>query len=532
MDLQELIKQAQDESEDPKVRLERLEELKQHDDPEALTVLVRGCFARNKTIVQYCQSVMKELPVNKFQSILDCVLNGDFGPGGQKFLQLLDALRGSDVMSYILSALSSKPAKGEQYQQLARWLRGTGMIDKYLHTLLKLPPQSAKNGFILLTRLDSKVPTYLANLTSSFSPQMNLKVLTLLEQLNWGSEVALLLIIRKFIEHDHPTIRARSAYLVGRTLQNIRFLRHVLRDPVPEVRLSAIRSIIKSESKTLPLKIVDLLYTALGDRDGRVRAKAAQVLYIHKDVKGLRMLISMLDCPTPIERAYAVHLLGELQEISVRDKLQEMAQDEQDKSLRAEALKALEILDGEIDVLTQQFDELDGTLTRYLISEDKESQLLLWDRLEDLDRAAIAGMLRSIGLAPETTQQLMNVVNQVGGHGMTLPLLLATIVDEDGKVNNRKAVDLNRMKAEATKIVQQLQSGKPDAEGAAGHKWGSYSDEPTDRRNPGYGLATHLRQPAVRAFHTRRLLHRAEQPSPSSAAKSGYQRRTPAWISF
>ena len=422
--------------------------------------LAHSCFARNLKIVQCAQDIIKGLPTDRFQILLNYLFTDGFGKSGEKFLQLVDELRGSDVMRHLLRLLGSQSDTGEQYYQLARWLRNTGILDKYLRLLLTFPPAVAENAFMLLTRLDYRVPTYLARLTDSLPPQMCLEVLKLLGQLEWQSETPLLRTIRKLIQHENPAIRARTADFVGRTSQNVWFLQRLAQDPVPEVRLSTLRAIMKSS--VIPPKIITLLRkTTLSDSDVRVRVKAAQLLYHQGDIEGLRALIVMLDQPTSLERAYAARILGELKEISVRDNLKALVQGDADSTVRSEALKALKALDEQVEFLIQQFKQLEGILTRYRLSGDEQTKRFLWDYLEALDRHPVTGMIQSTDLAPETFRQFMAVVNEVGMH-VAIPFLFATIIDEDRRIGNEKTADLYRMRAETTQIVRELQSGEPE----------------------------------------------------------------------
>ena len=464
MNLQTLLQRVQDESVDTKVRLSILEELKQSDELEVFEILVHSCFSRNRQISRYCQSKIKQLPKNKLQSFFSQLFNGNFGTVGQKYFLLMDKLRSSDMMAYILRMIASGISGERQNQQIRWWLRQSGMISKYLQILLTFPPTVAKNAFILLSQIDDKMPTHLLDLTKSLSPKHCLGMLGLLGQLDWNDEVALLLIIRRFIEHPHPIVRARTAYLVSGNLRNIWFLRRTLDDPVPEVRLSTLKSIAKFSYKfshKLPPKITDLLYATLGDPDVRVHAKAAQTLYTHKDIAGLRKLTSMLKS-SDLDRVYGANLLGKLKEISVCDKLKALAETDPNQRVRLESLKAVKILDGQIDFLIQQFNQLEGFVTRLLFSENQTTDLLLSDSLQNLDPEALEGLIQSIGLSPDTAQQFINIANETGVQGVAIPVLLATVTDADGKVNDQKAADLDQLKRVVDKTVQQLQSDLPD----------------------------------------------------------------------
>ena len=161
----------------------------------------------------------------------------------------MDELRSLDMMRCILSMVGSGKAEATHCKQIKLWMEQSGLTGKYLKAVLSFPPVTAKNAFILLTQIDRKMPAYLLEMTFSLPSKMCLKVLSLLDQLEWGAEVTLQLIMRKFIEHPQPAVRSRTAYLVGGNLRNLWFLRHALNDPVPEVRLSALKSIGKFSDK-------------------------------------------------------------------------------------------------------------------------------------------------------------------------------------------------------------------------------------------------------------------------------------------
>jgi len=201
----------------------------------------------------------------------------------------------------------------------------------------------------------------------------------------------------------------------------------------------------------------------LEDLDEGVRAKAVQILHIFQDVKGLHTLISMLESSLPSERAYAAGFLGELKELSARDKLQQLAQDDLNQRVRGEAQKALKTLEEEVEVLHEEFEALIGLLTQHQLSGAKKDDLRLWDYLEGLDENALEGMIRTTGLSHDVVQQFMGIVHELGMQGIAVPFLLATIIDEDGEVNQEKIADFNQMKAEVSKIVTQLQSSDPEA---------------------------------------------------------------------
>ncbi|MCZ6679060.1 MAG: VWA domain-containing protein [Candidatus Poribacteria bacterium] len=431
------------------------------EDPEALVALLRGCVRKDEDVVALCQKAVKELPLDKLNVILKFIIEGEFGAVGKQFLKRVDELRRLDTMRYILRFLESAPDSTREHQRLAVWLRETDLIDVYLRTMLVYPPTTARTIFMRLTRLDNKVPTYLAKLTASLSTEMNQKVLELLELLDLIDRHAATLLIRALIKHEHLVIRARTAYLVGRTFRNPLFIEHVLHDRVPDVRFSLLKSIVEYSHELSP-RIIGLLYDALEDPDDRVRATAAQIFYLNKYISGLKTLMSTLHSGTPVGRAYAARLLGELQEVSARDVLKTCAQNDSDQQVRDEAHKALAVLDGQVEVLNQQFDQLQGILTRHLFSAGKKDDLLLWKRLEELDRESIKEMIGAIGLAPDTADQLISIADEVGAQGSVIPLLLSTIVNEDGKVDAEKAADVNLMRREVMRIVEQLQESESD----------------------------------------------------------------------
>ena len=251
------------------------------EDPEALVALLQGCAGKDKDIVALCQKAVKELPLDKLNAILKFIIEGGFGAAGKQFLKRVDELRRLDTMKYILRFLESAPDSTRVDHRLAVWLRETDLIDVYLRTMLVYPPPTARTIFMRLMRLDNKVPTYLAKLTASLSTEMNQKVLELLELLDLIDRHAATLLIRALIKHEHLIIRARTAYLVGRTFQNPLFIGHVLHDPVPDVRFSLLKSIVEYSHELSP-RIIGLLYDALEDPDDRVRATAAQIFYLNK----------------------------------------------------------------------------------------------------------------------------------------------------------------------------------------------------------------------------------------------------------
>jgi len=460
-----LLQRVEDESADTKVRLSILEKLKSYDEPEVVEVLVRSCFSWNGEIAQHCHTQLKQLPLDKLQPFFQSLFTNKFGATGNKYFLLMEELRSLDMMKYILGMVGSGKTEAMHYQQIRLWLQQSGIIHKYLKAVLSFPPAVAKNVFMLLTQIDRKMPTYLLEMTLSLSSKMCLKVLSLLDQLEWGAEITLQLIVRKFIEHPQPAVRSRTAYLVSGNLRNIWFLRHALNDPVPEVRLSALKSIGKFSDKfpdKIPIKLAELLYSVLGDFDARVRAKAAQILYIYKDVKGLEMLTSMLNSTDALERAYAANLLGKLKEVSVKDKLKALVKDDKNQTVRLEALKAVKTLDEQANLLRKQFRKLEGILTHALFSEDDQTDLSLADCLQKLDQDTLNDMIKSTGLNPIAAQQFMDVANEIGMPGLILPMLLGTIVDEDGKVNGQKTGDLEKLTATINQTIEQLQSDIPD----------------------------------------------------------------------
>ena len=450
---------------DSEDKLSFLERLKSHDEPEMVEALVRGCFSQNWEIAQHCRNELKRLTSNQLQFFLKSLFNGRFGISSHKYFLLIDELHEANLMRYILRIIGEGKTDMKHYQQIGMWMQQSRITHRYLTTLLAFPPAVAKNAFTLLTQIDRKMPAYLLDLTHSSSPKMCEKIVNLVSQLHWNDEVPLQLLMRRFIQHPHPSVRAHTAYVVSGNLRNIRFLKRVFRDPAPEVRLSALKSIGRFSykfSNMLSSKIIDLLYSLLVDVDVRVRVKAAQILYTYKDVKGLHQLISMLNSTDAIERAYAARLLGKLKEISVSDKLKVLAENDPDPTVRLEALNALKILDRQTDFLRQQFNQLEGIITRLLFSENEKADLALSQCLQQLDEDALKELIQSTGLAPDTAEQFMNIAGEIGTQGITVPLLLTTIIDEDGKVNNQKAADLQQITTAVEQTVQQLQSGIPD----------------------------------------------------------------------
>ena len=447
----------------PPISIKRLfiEVLAKSHKPEALTALLKGCFLDSQEVSKSCEEAIKNLSTDKLKTLLDSIILGkDFGREGQKFFALVSELRSLDTMKYICRLVRSSRNPAEEYSQLASWVRIAGIMDTYLRKTLDYPLPTAKIVFLLLARLDGRVPEYLAKMTMSLPPQLCIKVLELLAELNKDTK-ATTVFIRPLKDHEDAEVRALVAYIIGHTTQNTLFMQTFLKDPAAKVRLKTIESIEENPHERSP-KIKDLLCQALGDPDMKVRGMAAKILYLHGDVQGLQALKSMLESPQSLERAHAARLLGELREVSVHDTLEKL-QDDSDEDVRNAVKEALSSLDEELAVLNSGFGELEGILTQHRFSENNADEKDLWGGLEALSPEVIDSMLRSTGLPPEVIQQFQVIIKEFEVNGTALPLLLATVLEKDGKVSIEKIADLSLVKKELNATIQRLQSAGPDA---------------------------------------------------------------------
>ena len=132
--------------------------------------------------------------------------------------------------------------------------------------------------------------------------------------------------------------------------------------------------------------------------------------------------------------------------------------------MRAEAQKVLKGVDEELAELNGQLDQLEGILTQHRFSEEDIGEKDLWGQLEGLDQEVTESMLQTTGLPAEVIAQFGAIIDEFGLNGSTLPLLLASVVGEDGRVNPEEITDLPAVKRKLTDVVQRLQ----DAEAGAG----------------------------------------------------------------
>ena len=460
--LKTIIKKFRDGLLTPDMQLAIVKVLSQSEDANALTALAHGCFVKDPRVAAACRGEIRDLPPEKFAAILDFIIGDGVGARGSQFITLAHELRGQDAVKYMWRLLSTSPSPAEQYKHLAMWFAKTGLTEKYLRLILRYPLKAAQIAFMLLTRLDSRVPASLAKMAPTLPPKGSLKVLALLEKLNQDSKVTTMF-LRRLTEHEDTEIRAQTVYIIGRTAQNALFMQRFIEDSDAKVRLRVVESIEASPHEPSP-KITDLLHSALTDPDPRVRGKTAQILYLQKDVQGLRTLNAMLENPPPLERAYAARILGELKEVSVLEKLKTIAQNDPDKRVRAEAQKVLKGVDEELAELNGQLDQLEGILTQHRFSEEDIGEKDLWGQLEGLDQEVTESMLQTTGLPAEVIAQFGAIIDEFGLNGSTLPLLLASVVGEDGRVNPEEITDLPAVKRKLTDVVQRLQ----DAEAGAG----------------------------------------------------------------
>ena len=458
--LDAIIKKFTDGAFAPDMQWAVIKILSRSEDAAALTALAHGSFVSDQRVAEVCKSEIRNLPRQKLGAILNFIIDGGVGARGGQFIRLVHELRTPDVMKYLLHLLANAPSPAEQYKHLAVWFDKTGLTEKNLRIILAYPPQSAKVAFTLLTRLDSRVPRHLAKMAPTLPPKGIVKALMLLAALNQDSKVTTVF-IRRLAEHQDPEIRARTVYLIGRTthnpLQQTLFMQRFIVDPAAKVRLQVVESIDESPHEK-SAKIIELLHAALSDSDPWVRGKAAQILYLQKDVQGFRTLKSMLERPRPLERAVAARLWGELKEVSVLEPLKRIAQNDPNEGVRAEAEKALKGLDEERTALNRQLDELEGLLTRHQFSKGDIDETYLFGQLEGLDKDVTENMLRCTGLPVEVIQQFGAIIAEFGVNGSTLPLLLATVLDDDGRVNPEQIADLSLVKRKLTDVVQQLQN--------------------------------------------------------------------------
>ena len=465
MNWRTVLQNAQDESLDIRTRLSLLERLKYSNEKGVTEVFVSGCFAWDQAIVKYCRNEVKKLPPDKFQIFLNSLFDGKFGISGNKYFQLIEELCGSEMMKYILGRIGANTLDKEQSKRIGSWIRHFGMVHRYFQAALRFPAEVAGSVLAMLMQIDSKMLLDLLDFTESLPAGTVVKVLGIIGRLEGNNDVSQQLIIRRFIEHPHPSVRARTAYLIGGNLPNIRFLNRVINDKDPQVRLSVLKSIGRFShkfSEEIAAKITDVLYTTLADSDVRVRIKAAQILYTYRNVQGLRQLILMLKSTDSLERAYAANFLGRLKEISVRDKLKVLIEQDADKTVRLEALKALKILDEQVDILSQQFKTLGGFVTRSLLSESEKTDLLLFRRFQDLDIDVTRELVDIIGLAPDIAQQIVDSAEEIGTQGITIPLLLGTLIDDEEKISPHKIADLNQVKIRVQQMLDLLEGETPE----------------------------------------------------------------------
>jgi HEAT repeat protein len=137
--------------------------------------------------------------------------------------------------------------------------------------------------------------------------------------------------------HGPDIARARKLYAAGKTTEAAAILRRLAADENWEVRAHAIQAIGDAKDRSLLPEV----HTALKDENLEVRESAGRVLHWLGDETSIAPLLDALGDEEPVIRIHAVEVLARIAGASQIETLEEVAQNDEDPSVRAAATEAL-----------------------------------------------------------------------------------------------------------------------------------------------------------------------------------------------
>lgn len=319
-------------------RIKALKMLASLGTPEVYALILRATVLPSETVAQEAMRLVERMGEEEAFKLLDYMLENSESLGhlGPKMFVMLYKLKRQEILKYlIVNAVRRDEGWDERRRVLDRWLRNSGLMEKFVDILPQIDGSLAKIWAEILKRVDNRVVFDIARLARSFDREKSIRMLDILVGIADNVNVALLLV--GLLSSEDESVRSKVALVLGKLSDNLHFFQNALNDPDPRVRANAIEGLWGVKSP----KAREIFLKALEDENNRVKANAARGLYEMGDPRGLKALKQMLHDRDEMMRASAAWVLGEVRDTNLVERLEEMAESDPAEIARRNAINAL-----------------------------------------------------------------------------------------------------------------------------------------------------------------------------------------------
>lgn len=338
-----------------------IKSLQTKDTPESLLAIYELTRLKNPQIVRYSERFLQSIEYSQLARFLDDTLERTKARFLEKcLLDLIHRLRKNDLFKYILISGVPPIVDSHKVKVIRLWLENVKIIEEYCPVILAMPLDIAKTAAKLLYQINENIVKSLALLAHHPPPTRCLKILDILSDLTHAGNFPKHLF--QLLSDKDSTIRSKIATVTGKFSNNPMLFKHFLNDEDSRVRANIIEWTVGVNDAS----IIDTVMVYLEDENNRVQANASKVIYEHEDQRGLTTLMEMLDSPDDMKRVSGAWAVGEVREITVTQRLEELSREPKQK-VAEHGLKALEKicdfveqLNWQIASLAEQLKNLDG----------------------------------------------------------------------------------------------------------------------------------------------------------------------------
>lgn len=338
-----------------------IKSLQTKDTPEGLLAIYKLTQSKNPQIVRYSERFLQSIEYSQLARFLDDTLERTKARFLERhLLNLIHRLRKNDLFKYILISGVPSIVDSHKVKVIRLWLENVKIIEEYCQVILAMPLDIAKTAAKLLYQINENIVKPLALLAHQPPPTRCLKILDILSDLTHAGNFPKHLF--QLLSDKDSTIRSKIAAVIGKFSTNPMLFKHFLNDEDSRVRANIIELTVGVNDAS----IIDTVMVYLEDENNRVQANASKVIYEHEDKRGLTTLMEMLDSPDDMKRVSGAWAVGEVREITVTQRLEELSREPKHK-VAEHGLKALEKigdfveqLNWQIATLAEQLKNLNG----------------------------------------------------------------------------------------------------------------------------------------------------------------------------